>query len=129
MTEREQKVYNATVARLARIGAKDPTSQIIELAEEIDLYRDKIIWLETRSRTDAPVNAEPQEAQDRLAGVFKRIKAYLVNLFDEWRALPDNRRLDPLNIQTYNHVRAELDDLYDLAEEYGIDLDEKKEAD
>lgn len=54
MTEQEQKVYSATVKRLARMGAKDPTAQIIALAEEIDRYRNKIYQLETGSRTDAP---------------------------------------------------------------------------
>ena len=42
----KQELYNRTVRRLARANAKDPTSQIIALAEEVDYYRDKIHALE-----------------------------------------------------------------------------------
>lgn len=53
MTEEQQEIYTKTVKRLARGGIKDPTAQIIALAEEIDCYRNKIFWLETR-RTEVP---------------------------------------------------------------------------
>lgn len=46
MTPEEQKIYTKTVQRLARGGIKDPTAQIIALAEEIERYRDKIHKLE-----------------------------------------------------------------------------------
>lgn len=39
-------LYLSTVARLTRAGAKDPTAQIIFLAEEIERYREKIYNLE-----------------------------------------------------------------------------------
>lgn len=38
--------YEATVQRLRRIGVTDPTQQIIELAEEIERYRDRVKYLE-----------------------------------------------------------------------------------
>lgn len=46
VTEEQQKLYNQTVARLARGGAKSSTSQIIALAEEIEHYREKIQRME-----------------------------------------------------------------------------------
>lgn len=39
-------LYDKTVKRLARGGIKDPTSQIVALAEEIERYREKIYGLE-----------------------------------------------------------------------------------
>lgn len=52
------KLYEKTVARLARAGVKDPTAQIIYLAEEIERYRAKIHGLEQRL---AAVQTEDQE--------------------------------------------------------------------
>lgn len=48
--------YTSTVARLARAGVKDPTAQIIFLAEEIERYREKIYGLEDHIKklTEAP---------------------------------------------------------------------------
>lgn len=43
MTEAQKELYTKTVTRLARIGAKDPTAQIIALAEEIERYRGQVI--------------------------------------------------------------------------------------
>lgn len=48
MTAEQQEIYTQTVKRLARGGIKDPTAQIIALAEEIERYRDKIYALEER---------------------------------------------------------------------------------
>lgn len=42
------KLYEKTAARLARAGVKDPTAQIIALAEEIEGYRIRIHGLEAR---------------------------------------------------------------------------------
>lgn len=36
------ELYNRTVRRLARTGVKDPTGQIIALAEEIERYRERL---------------------------------------------------------------------------------------
>ena len=58
MTEAQKELYTKTVTRLARIGEKDPTAQIIALAEEIERYRDQIKRLEDaliRERTKAEV--------------------------------------------------------------------------
>lgn len=46
MTIEQEKIYIQTVKRLARGGIKDPTAQIIALAEEIERYREKIRGLE-----------------------------------------------------------------------------------
>lgn len=48
MTKEQQELYTQTVKRLARAGVKDPTAQIIALAEEIERYRAKIRGLEER---------------------------------------------------------------------------------
>ena len=53
MTKEQQEIYIQTVKRLARMGIKDPTAQIVALAEEIDRYRDKIRRLEER-QTETP---------------------------------------------------------------------------
>jgi len=42
MTEKQKELYTATAKRLARMGANDPTAQVVALAEEIEHYRDKI---------------------------------------------------------------------------------------
>lgn len=46
MTDERMELYERTIKRLARCGAKDPTSQIISLAEEIERYRSKIRSME-----------------------------------------------------------------------------------
>ena len=46
MTEQQRSLYTETAKRLARLGANDPTAQIIALAEEIKGYREKIHDLE-----------------------------------------------------------------------------------
>lgn len=53
MTPEEQRIYTQTVKRLGRRGIKDPTAQVIALAEEIDRYRNRIYWLEQR-QTEVP---------------------------------------------------------------------------
>lgn len=45
-TEEQRKLYSATVKRLALMGVRGQTSQIITLAEEIERYRKKIIEME-----------------------------------------------------------------------------------
>ena len=45
-TEEQRELYNATVKRLALVGVRGQTSQIITLAEEIEHYRKKIIEME-----------------------------------------------------------------------------------
>lgn len=55
MTKEQKSIYEQTVKRLARGGIKDPTAQIIALAEEIERYRDKIRWMEgLRIEVNAP---------------------------------------------------------------------------
>ena len=46
MTYENKVIYEKTVQRLARAGVKDPTAQIVFLAEEIERYRSKIRSLE-----------------------------------------------------------------------------------
>lgn len=45
-SDEQMELYDRTVARLKRVGIKDPTAQIIALAEEIERYRGKINALE-----------------------------------------------------------------------------------
>lgn len=49
MTKEHHELFTITVKRLARAGIKDPTAQIVALAEEIDLYRAKIQHMEGSS--------------------------------------------------------------------------------
>lgn len=49
MEEPGDLLYNQTVKRLARLGAKSHTAQIIALAEEIEYYREKIQRMEAPS--------------------------------------------------------------------------------
>ena len=46
MTEKQQESYLKTKARLRRMGKENPADVIVALAEEIDLYRDKIRSME-----------------------------------------------------------------------------------
>ena len=46
MNPTQKEIYEKTVKRLARKGIKDPTGQIIDLAEEIEQYRSKIEHLQ-----------------------------------------------------------------------------------
>lgn len=63
-------LYEKTMKRLARAGAKDPTAQIIYLAKEIDRYRAKIRGLEKLLRGQPPRD-EKQDAM--LCAVFDRL--------------------------------------------------------
>lgn len=54
-------LYEKTVKRLARVGIKDPTAQIITMAEEIEQYRAKIHGLEALLRGQQPRD-EKQDA-------------------------------------------------------------------
>lgn len=58
MTHEQQELYSKTFRRLARVGIKDPTAQILALAEEIERYRAKIYALENRE--EATSNAPGQ---------------------------------------------------------------------
>ena len=49
--EEKQNRYAKAVKRLERLGLKDPTSQIIALEEEIELYRSKCRRLEVYIKT------------------------------------------------------------------------------
>lgn len=46
MADERMKLYEQTIKRLARCGIKDPTNQIIWLADEIERYRTKIHGME-----------------------------------------------------------------------------------
>jgi hypothetical protein len=56
----KMELYKKTVTRLGRGGIKDPTAQIIALAEEIERYRDKIMNLEA-ALYGLPANSEKQD--------------------------------------------------------------------
>lgn len=59
MTDAQKEIYTKTVRRLERMGAKDPTSRIIALAEEVERYRDEIKRLED-ALTREKMKAESQ---------------------------------------------------------------------
>lgn len=74
----DMDLYEKTVKRLGRVGVKDPTAQIIALAEEIEQYRAKIIGLEALLRGQAPRD-EKQDAVlnavlDRVAEEYEKAK-------------------------------------------------------
>lgn len=52
------ELYNRTVERLRRGGRKDPTAQIVYLAEEIECYREKIRFLEDELRRKPPAQQD-----------------------------------------------------------------------
>lgn len=60
LPEQKMELYKKTVTRLGRGGIKDPTAQIIALAEEIERYRDKIMNLEA-ALYGLPANSEKQD--------------------------------------------------------------------
>lgn len=70
-----------------------------------------------------------QAPQSQAVEILKAVYAYLNNVLEEWRRMPDNRRHEAGNIQVYNHTRTEIDALRELAYKYGVDLDEEVEAD
>lgn len=48
--------------------------------------------------------------QDGFNQAVNQVKSYLIDLIEEWEELGD-RKYDLPNMQVYNHVRKELDDL------------------
>ena len=81
MTDVQKALYTSTVRRLERIGAKDPTAQIIALAEEIEHYRDQIKRHEdalTRERMTGgqPMNKQIEELAKLLCIVMEGDRGY-----------------------------------------------------
>lgn len=70
LSEQEAELLKKTTARLARCGIKDPTAQIISLAEEIERYRDKIMGLEV-ALSGLPADSEKQGPQ--LTAALKQV--------------------------------------------------------
>lgn len=67
-------LYEQTVKRLARTGIKDPTAQIIALAEEIERYRDKIRCLEEKLRQEEPQRKDGQKKVAPFRSKFRYTK-------------------------------------------------------
>ena len=96
--EERNELYDKTIKRLARAGAKDPTNQIIFLAEEIERYRAKIRGLEDLLR-GIPPGDEKRDAQlsaalSRVAEEYERAKRleYVRNplawaLYETWKVI------------------------------------------
>lgn len=63
ITEKNVGLYTKTINRLNRAGYKDPTSQIIGLAEEIERYREKIYGLEEHIKELTKAPAPTQRPQ------------------------------------------------------------------
>lgn len=49
--------------------------------------------------------------QDGKAYVVDQVRQYLLAVIEEWHKMDDDRKYRPENMQVYNHIRAELDDL------------------
>lgn len=62
---------------------------------------------------------EPEEKKEPVIPVAA-VKQYLLGLLDKWDKLGD-RKYDLPNMQVYNHVRAELDDLAKYCKKHGFD--------
>ena len=63
MNPTQKEIYEKTVKRLARIGVKDPTAQIVALAEEIEQYRSKIEHLQAYIRENCQWPPQPKEGR------------------------------------------------------------------
>ena len=50
--------------------------------------------------------------------IFGKIEEYLVDLTQQWLNMPPYRKYEPANVQVYNHIRTEIDDLKKLKTEY-----------
>lgn len=61
MTTEQKEIYTKTAQRLARAGIKDPTGQIVYLAEEIERYRSKIHHLEDYINRMYPKQTTPNK--------------------------------------------------------------------
>lgn len=85
--ETRKKLYEKTLTRLIRIGAKTSTEQIISLAEEIEQYRDKIHRIESaivkQGDTLHKLVKENQEYSAKLRSVkLEAIREYAEKLKD-----------------------------------------------
>ncbi|MBP3573908.1 MAG: hypothetical protein J6J71_04800 [Prevotella sp.] len=54
--------------------------------------------------------------------ILTDIRNYLVAILDEWHRRIDEPNFYEQNIQVYNHIRKELDDLIEYAEKLGVEL-------
>jgi hypothetical protein len=54
--------------------------------------------------------------------ILTDIRDYLVAILDEWHKRIDEPNFYEQNIGVYNHIRKELDDLNEYAEELGVEL-------
>lgn len=96
--EERNELYDKTIKRLARVGANDPTNQIIFLAEEIERYRARIRGLEALLHRippgDEKRDAKLSAALSLVAEEYERQKKleYVRNplaraLYETWRAI------------------------------------------
>ncbi len=86
MTKEHQELYNQTVKRLARGGIKDPTAQIIALAEEIECYRAKIRGMEEEQQQNDEQTKAPRAPimpfpKPRLTQYDQDLERFVVPLF------------------------------------------------
>lgn len=80
MTTEQKEIYTKTVERLRRMGVTDPTAQIIALAEEIDQYRNRIIYLENKP-TEAPAVPAGPPAKHRYTRYDPGLDRFVVPLY------------------------------------------------
>ena len=54
--------------------------------------------------------------------ILKDIYKYLVGIIDEWYRRSNKPHFLENNIQVYNHIRKELDDIEEYAKKLGVEL-------
>lgn len=80
MTAEQKEIYTKTVERLRRMGVTDPTAQIIALAEEIDHYRNRIIYLENKP-TEAPAVPAGPPTKHRYTCYDQALDRFVIPLY------------------------------------------------
>ena len=76
-----------------------------------------------RQEADGPAVQDPgpDPRREGALEVIGKVRAYLTALAEEWLRMEEPRKHELANVQVYNHVRKELDDLDRLAAGYGLE--------
>ena len=64
---------------------------------------------------------KPDPRREGALEVIGKVRAYLTAIAEEWLRMEEPRKHELANVQVYNHVRKELDDLDRLAAGYGLE--------
>lgn len=88
MTDKQMELYNKTMVRLRRIGAKTPTEQIVALAEEIDRYRDKIRRMEEALEMSENIkHLLEQDIADRDKMLESKVEEVYADFMQDYKAM------------------------------------------